>query len=150
MAIIKHEYPILEMDTEKQAVIMPKRKNLGRFPEKCVFAFLEGTTDEYAMKNGSVKIAGFESITKLYPIYKTIYKGEEICFCQAPSGAAPSTQILEFLISHGSKYIVACGSCGALHDFEENEIIIPSSALRDEGTSYHYVQPSRDIKLDPR
>ena len=30
--LIKHEYPILERDTEKTAVIMPDRKNLYKFP----------------------------------------------------------------------------------------------------------------------
>lgn len=78
-----------------------------------------------------------------------IYKGEEICFCQAPCGAAAATQILDFLISYGVKYIIACGSCGALEDIDENEMLIPTEALRDEGTSYHYIEPSRTIKISP-
>lgn len=148
MVLIKHEYPICERDTEQLAIIMPNRKNLYSFPKKCVFAFLEETTDLYAAKNGSIKIGEFASITKSFPIYKTTYKGEEICFCQAPCGASAATQILDFLISYGVEYIIACGSCGALLDFDENEIIIPTSALRDEGTSYHYMEPSREVVLN--
>lgn len=38
-------------------------------------------------------------------------------------------------------------SCGVLEDIPENRFLIPVSALRDEGTSYHYLPPSRDIKI---
>lgn len=148
MAIFKNEFPILEYDTEQTAVIMPNRKNEYKFPSKCVFAFLGDTVDEFALNDSSEVIGEFESITKVYPIYKTVYKNEEICFCQAPCGAPAATQILDFLISYGVKYIIACGSCGALLNFPENEIIIPYSALRDEGTSYHYVEPSREITIN--
>jgi uridine phosphorylase len=148
MALIKHEFPILERDTEQIAVIMPNRKSLYSLPRKCVFAFLGDFTDQFALEIDSERVAVFESITKEYPIYKTFYKGEEICFCQAPCGASAATQILDFLIAYGVKYIISCGSCGALHDFAENEIIIPISALRDEGTSYHYVAPSREIEIN--
>ncbi len=148
MTIIKHEFPILEFDTEQSAVIMPNRKNLYNFPQKCIFAFLEDTTENYALQNGSEKIGEFLSITKIFNVYKTLYKGEEVCFCQAPWGAPAATQFLDFLISYGVKYIIACGSCGSLHDFAENEIIIPTMALRDEGTSYHYAEPSRYIEIN--
>jgi len=96
MTLIKHEVPILERDSEQIAVIMPNRKNLYCFPTKCVFAFLGDTTEQYAKANNSEQIAEFESITKVYPIYKNVYKDEEICFCQAPCGASAATQILDF------------------------------------------------------
>ena len=150
MALIKHEYPILERDTEQVAIIMPNRSQLYSLPEKCVFAFLGDVTDRYALEHKCKEIAKFESITKIYPIYSTSIKNEEICFCQAPCGASAATQILDFLISYGVKYIIACGSCGALDNINENEILIPVEALRDEGTSYQYIEPSRTIKLPLR
>ncbi|MBH1939748.1 nucleoside phosphorylase [Mobilitalea sibirica] len=150
MSLIKDEYPILERDTEQLAVIMPNRRNEYSLPEKCVFAFLGDVTDHYALQHECKVIAQFESITKTYPIYSTVYKDEEICFCQAPCGASAATQILDFLIAYGVKYVIACGSCGALENIDENEIIIPNEALRDEGTSYHYIKPSRTIKISDR
>ncbi len=81
MVLIKNEYPILERDTEQFAVIMPDRKNLYMLPDKCVFGFLGDTIDKYALNNKCEKVAQFESITKVYNVYKTIYKGEEICLC---------------------------------------------------------------------
>lgn len=147
MALIKNRYPILELDTNQIAVIMPNRHESYKLPKKCVFAFLGETTDEYAISHGCEVIAEFESITKKYPIYLTKYKGEDICFCQAPCGASAATQILDFLISYGVQHIISCGSCGALTDIDENEILIPIEALRDEGTSYHYIEPSRSIMI---
>ena len=41
-----------------------------------------------------------------------------------------------------------CLSCGALIDLPENALVVPRRALRDEGTSYHYMPPSRWGYLD--
>ena len=150
MPLYKHEYPILERDTEQIAIIMPNRHEHYRLPERCVFAFLGELTDQYAMTHQCEQIAEFQSITKTYPIYKTIYRGKEVCFCQAPCGASAAAQILDFIIGYGVKSVISCGSCGVLEAIEENEILIPYEALRDEGTSYHYVAPSRTIKLSDK
>ena len=77
------------------------------------------------------------------------YKGEEITLCQAPLGAPAAAQILDSLIACGVKKIVSTGSCGALTDLPENAFMIPIKALRAEGTSYHYLQPSRYVEPDP-
>ncbi len=38
------------------------------------------------------------------------------------------------------------GSCGILNQAAaENKIVIPTSAVRDEGTSYHYIEKSDEI-----
>ncbi len=40
--------------------------------------------------------------------------------------------------------------CGILNQsVAENKIIIPSSAVRDEGTSYHYISRSEEISAEP-
>nr|WP_307993314.1 nucleoside phosphorylase [uncultured Niameybacter sp.] len=150
MTLIKHDIPILERDTEQIAVIMANRHEDYVFPKKCVFAFLGEMIEQVATKEQHEVIGEFESITKIYPIYKMNYKGEEVCYVQAPCGAAPAVQILEFLIGYGVEEIIACGSCGGLKHFEENHILIPTVALRDEGTSYHYIEPSRDISLSEK
>ena len=91
------------------------------------------------------QIGEFISITKIYPIYIFRYKEKDICLCQAPVGASASVQILDFLIGYGAEKIISSGSCGTLTDIEENVFLIPIEALRDEGTSYHYLHPKRTI-----
>lgn len=49
----------------------------------------------------------------------------------------------------GAEKFVLFGSCGVLNDEKvRDKIIIPTSAVRDEGTSYHYVAPSAEINAN--
>ncbi len=149
MALIKNEIPILEYDTEKTAVLMPNRHDIDLvLPEKAIFPFLADTVEEYALVHNGKLLETFETITKTYLIYEIEYKGEKICICRAPLGSSAATQLLDFLIGYGVKKIISAGSCGTLVDLPENVFIIPNKALRDEGTSYHYIKPSRHIEIN--
>jgi len=148
MPVTKNDIPILEYDTEKTAVIMPARKELYLFPEKCVFPFLGDEIENYATAHGCEIIGEFTCITKIYHIYKATHDGHDVCLCQAPLGSSASVQLMDFLIGYGVKEIISAGSCGALLDFPENELLIPTEALRDEGTSYHYLPPSRTVTIN--
>lgn len=151
MYIIKNEIPILEFDSNTKAVIEPDHEKLGlKLPKKCVFAFLGDYIDEYASNSNTRKVSQFVSATKRYPIYITKYKGEEITLCQAPVGAAPATQILDWLIAYGVCEIISAGACGCLEAFPESTFLVPKKALRDEGTSYHYAPPSRYIEINEK
>ena len=151
MSIVKNEIPILEFDTEQTAVINPTHEELDlRLPPKCVFAFWDAYIDEYASKAKARKVSEFVSATKSYPIYIINYKGEDIVLCQAPVGAAPAAQILDWLIGYGVREIISAGSCGVLEDFPESTFLVPNKALRDEGASYHYAPPSRFMEISER
>ncbi|MFC4805375.1 nucleoside phosphorylase [Filifactor villosus] len=148
MSIRKSEFPILEFDDKRKSVIMPGHENLNvNLPKRCVYAFLGEYIDKFAEKERAVRVAEFDSITKKYPIYIVDYKGEEVCLVQAPMGSAPSAQILDWLLAYGVKKVISAGSCGVLKDFPENYFLVPKSALRDEGTSYHYLEPSRFVEI---
>ena len=149
MSILKHELPILEFDTDPAAVLAPTHENLNlKLPQKAVFAFLGNYIEKYAKEHSCTQAGLFISSTKSYHIYITQYKGTDICFCQAPVGAAAAVQILDWLIGYGVTEIISTGSCGVLQDLPENSFLVPVKALRDEGTSYHYAKPSRFIELN--
>lgn len=148
MALVKNILPILEYDDSQSAVIMPDREKAYSFPERAVFPFLYDEIEKYAGRNPCQKIGEFVSATKTYPIFQTEYQGETVCLCQAPVGAPAAVQLLDFLIGYGVKKIISAGSCGTLKELPENEFLIPVEALRDEGTSYHYLPPSRTIRAD--
>jgi len=150
MPLKNHAYPILEYDAEPTAVLMPNRHNRFRCPEKCVFGFLGDYIHDYARENNLETIAEFRSMMKPYPLYKITEGGGDIALCGAMLGAPAATAILDWLIGHGAREIVAIGGCGALADIPENEMLIPTAAIRDEGTSYHYLPPAREIELNPR
>ena len=141
------DIPLAEYDPSPRAVIEPSHEDLGfHLPEKAIFAFVGDKTDEFAAVHGMAKTAEFESITKKYPIY--VSRNGSFVLCEAPVGAPAATQILDWLISYGVKTVISTGSCGVLEDIPENSFLIPSEALRDEGTSYHYLPPSRFVETD--
>jgi len=59
--------------------------------------------------------------------------------------------IIEDLIQFGMEKLVLFGTCGVLdRDIEATSIIIPTSALRDEGTSYHYLPASDEVEVNKK
>ncbi|MCL2775774.1 MAG: nucleoside phosphorylase [Oscillospiraceae bacterium] len=150
MPVIKHEYPVLEYDTEKTAVVMPNRKNKFQLPSKCVYGFLGDSVEKFALEHNLDVIAEYRSMMKMHFVYKTVKDGMEIVICSAPLGAPAATAILDWLICHGVNEIIAIGGCGTLTDIPENEMLISTAAVRDEGTSYHYLPPEREIELDKK
>ena len=46
----------------------------------------------------------------------------------------------------GGKKFIVCGGAGVLQkDISVGHIILPCTAIRDEGLSYHYIKPAREI-----
>ena len=148
--IQKHEIPILEYDSAPKAILEPTHERLPvQLPQKAVFAFLGEEIDRFAREQRAEKIAEFITISSTISVYRMAYKGEEICLCQTPMGAAAAAEMLDWLIGYGVRKVICAGSCGVLIDLPENVFLIPVRALRDEGTSYHYLPPSRYVELNP-
>lgn len=150
MSLSKHPIPLLEYDSDPSAVIRPDHEGLDvQLPKKAVFAFLGDCIDRYAAEHHASIATYFVSATKQYPIYVLSQEGEDIVLAQAPVGASAATQILDFLIGYGVEEIISAGSCGVLEEIPENTFLLPVRALRDEGTSYHYLPPSRFAEFNP-
>jgi uridine phosphorylase len=59
-------------------------------------------------------------------------------------GAPEAVYVLERLIEFGVETFLVAELCGCFQpDIELGEIIVCSKAIRDEGTSYHYLPPSK-------
>ena len=54
------------------------------------------------------------------------------------------------MISYGVNQVLTVGNAGALTDLPENEMLLVKHAIRDEGTSFHYMEPGQfiDLKYD--
>ena len=148
MAVFKNEIPILEFDTEQSAVIVPGHHSDYKFPQKAVMLFMESQVDDFAAQNECEMVGRFVSVTKEFCVYKTKINSIDIVFVQAPLGGAGAVQIMEQLIAGVVEEIIAAGCCGALVEDTEGSFFVPTAALRQEGTSYHYLPPSREIELD--
>ncbi|MBR5944300.1 MAG: nucleoside phosphorylase [Lachnospiraceae bacterium] len=147
--IRKNEIPILEYDDASLEVISPTHDLEGvKPPEKCLFTFLGDVVDDYAKKNNAEIASELITVSHKIKIYILHEEKEDICLVQSLIGSAAAVSILDSLVSSGCKKVIAVGSCGVLADLPENAFIVPTKALRDEGTSYHYLPASRFIELD--
>jgi uridine phosphorylase len=147
MTLHKNKYPILEFDSDKKSILMPDPDNPNKLPAKCIVTFSD-YADKYAEQINAKVHSEFVTSTKTFKIYVGQYSGYDICFCEVPLGASASVQLVDHLFLSGVTQIIASGSCGALVDIPENEILVPAKALRDEGVSYHYLRPARFIELN--
>ena len=148
LTIYKNAFPILEYDDEKDGVIIPNRNGKVLLPEICVLTFFREVLEDFVKKHKSEIRHNYRSEMANFPIYVLDYKGIELCLMQAVVGSASIAMMMDYLISYGVKKIIACGACGVLVDIPTGDVIIPVKALRDEGASYHYLPPSRDIDLN--
>jgi uridine phosphorylase len=54
------------------------------------------------------------------------------------------------MIASGCTRFIACGGCGVLDTaLAVGHLLVPHAAVRDEGTSYHYLPPSREVSASP-
>lgn len=126
-------------------------KKINNFPEICVSTFSENIIQKFSSLDGAEKIAELYTANGTIPVYKIRYKDTDIAFYLSRVGAPACVAGFEEIIAMGAEKFVLFGSCGVLDDDHvKDNIIIPVSAVRDEGTSYHYIAPSPEIEADPR
>ncbi len=70
------------------------------------------------------------------------YRGEEIYVLNPYFGSPASVFALEIAIARGGKEFLVVGEAGAIKEgVTIGDVILPAWALREEGTSYHYMPP---------
>jgi uridine phosphorylase len=115
----------------------------------CVITFFPEVVEKVVHEKDAKKIGRFVVNLGDVPLYSIPYKGKDVGFYYSGVGAPLAVLFFEQAIAYGFKRFVACGGAGVLKkDIQAGKIIIPSSALRDEGTSYHYQPASRIIEMD--
>jgi uridine phosphorylase len=147
----KEKYPILEFDDAQVAKIEPSfsiKKTEGF--EYCVITFFREVL-EAMEKEGRIKAVKFLNCETMdIPIYEMEYMGKKVHLSLGYLGAAGSAAFLEELIACGFNKFIVCGGAGVLKkDIAVGHLIIPISAVRDEGVSYHYLAPAREIECNP-
>lgn len=124
-------------------------KKVEGFPEICVSTFSEGIIQKFSSLRNTEKIAELYTANGAIPVYKTKYKNTDIAFYLSRVGAPACVAGFEEVVAMGAKKYVLFGSCGILDDEKvSGRLIVPLSAVRDEGTSYHYVAASPEIEAD--
>jgi uridine phosphorylase len=147
----KEKYPILEFDDTRVAKIEPSfshKKTEGY--EYCVITFFREVLDNME-KSGLIRVVKFLNCETMdVPIYEMEYMGKKVHLTLGYLGSAGSAAFLEELIAYGFNKFIVCGGAGVLvKDVAVGHLIIPISAIRDEGVSYHYLAPAREVECAP-
>jgi hypothetical protein len=143
--------PLIEFDNDRTALIEPSFiKNIG-LPERCIIPFYDSVMKKLKQNGKLEKV--YERATPLCPdeIYRLDFNGQFLTVASPRGCGAPlAGSLLEELIALGCRKFVACGSSGVLNsELCRGAIVVPNGAIRDEGTSYHYLPPSRDVEANP-
>lgn len=145
--IVKNQYPICEFDTSKNPIIHPANFLTKSLPEKCVITYLGKELNQFVEEHKLPVIGYLNSEVFDIPIYEYIDGTERLCITMALCGGPGAAVALEELHAMGCETFIVCGGAGTLiNDSKVGEIVVPVSAIRDEGTSYHYLEPSREIE----
>lgn len=141
--------PILETKgIHEEGVISPNMilnhyEKLPKHIDTAVILF-DNSPDEEILKDCKEL---FNFVGASYVLKQYIYK-ESIVLAFAPLGSPGASGLLEELIALGVKKAIACGSSGLVGEFDPKKILLISKAIRDEGLSYHYLEPSTFVETD--
>ena len=138
--------PLLEFDPAPEAIIEPSKVIKHRdMPEHCVLCFAREVIERAKDRLDLQPLRPLKSEMGEIPVFAGTYEGERIGVVAAAVGASLAAAALDEVIARGGRWFVACGSCGVLDNaIGSGDIVVPTSALRDEGASYHYLPAGRN------
>lgn len=140
-------YPLLEHDPNRSALIEPSRVIKPRdVPEHCVICFFREIIDKVVAEHDARMLVRNAWEDGPHPLFEIAHQGRRLAFFHPGVGAPLSAGLLEEVIAFGCSKFIACGGCGVLErDIAVGFLIVVSSAVRDEGVSYHYLPPAREV-----
>ncbi|MBO4508577.1 MAG: nucleoside phosphorylase [Spirochaetaceae bacterium] len=148
--IAKNDFPILEFDTEKVAKLNPSNFADKKFDaDKMVITFFPEIIKKL-IASGEIEpyyeIGGEAPFT----IYKYV-KDPDVLIVHGQVGCPACAGNLDLFYGFGIKKVMFCGGGGVLdRNIKVGQLLLVDGAIRDEGFSYHYVEPSRYIYTDKK
>lgn len=137
-----------EFDDVKDAVINPshiKTKD-PNFPKVAISCFSHKLINKIIEEYNPEIIGNTTNANMVFPFYKINYNGVDVAVFMSAVGAPACVAGIEDAFELGVEKLIVFGTCGVLDkNIEDLSIIIPTNAIRDEGTSYHYKKSSREI-----
>jgi uridine phosphorylase len=149
---VSRRAPILEYPGSGQAIIEPARLHAKapRIAKRCVLCFFMDVIREAERAGRLTPIARLHGEGDPIIIYGERGESEEVAVVWPGIGSAYAASSLEELIALGCRAIVAVGGAGVLDgDIPVGQLMLPTAALRDEGTSYHYQRRGRFSRPAP-
>lgn len=139
--------PILEFDPDRAALIdpydRPPHPNAPRAAVACHFP----EVIEKLSRRGEL----LDSLPSLGGLWKVEFEGSALAVFYPGQGSSLAAVTLERVLAIGCSAVVACGGAGAVvPELALGHVVVVDAAVRDEGTSYHYLPPEREVVADPK
>ncbi len=145
-------YPILEFDPAREPLIDPQRliRPLEGMPSRVVLCFFQEVITTVCGGGRATAIHHLRSELGRNPIYALDVDGQPVAIVHPGVGAPLAAGYLEELIALGGRQFIACGGAGVIiPEVAVGHLVVPTHAVRDEGTSYHYLPPTREVAAAP-
>ena len=144
-------YPILEFDPAQEAIIEPTRLIRPKdLPKCCVLCFFQEVISGLVEKKQAHVVDTRRSEMGAHLVYEAEFEGRRLTVLHPGVGAPLAAGLLEEMIALGCRKFIACGGAGVLNrEIVVGHVVLPTAAVRDEGTSYHYIPPGRDVQPSP-
>jgi uridine phosphorylase len=139
--------PILDFDPARDAVFEPHLA-IQRFdlPQHVVLCYFRDAIASFVEALGGREIGRLASEMGSHPVFEVDLDGRRVAVAQAGVGAPLAAAWLDELITLGGRAFIAAGGAGVLvPGLVMGHVIVPTAAIRDEGTSYHYLPASREV-----
>jgi uridine phosphorylase len=148
---MKAKYPILEFDPAPTALIEPTEVAHPRdISPNCVLCFFHEVIEKVAAEQNARLVVNADWEDGSHSFYEIEYLGKRLAFVHPGVGGPLAAGILEDAIGFGCRKFIVCGGCGVLQkDIEVGKLIVVEGAVRDEGLSYHYLPPAREVQAGP-
>ena len=146
--IMENKYPILEFDDNKTAKLNPLNFVYEHFKtDKLIITFFPEVIDKLASDG---KITLERTIEDENPVLIYRFADDDILITLGFVGCPACAGNLDLFNAMGITKVMFCGGGGVLDkDIEVGQILVVDGAIRDEGFSYHYIEPSRYIYTNP-
>ena len=145
-------YPILEHDPTRVAFVEPSRVIKKRdMPQHCVICFFSDVIEKVTCEHDARMVVENRWEDGPHPVHEIEYRGQRLAFFHPGIGSALADALLEEVIAFGGRKFIACGGCGVLEkEIAAGQLLVVSAAIRDEGASYHYLPPAREVAANPQ
>lgn len=151
VSTLRQRFPILEFDPARKAILEPISIHRRiKIPEHCVMSFFPEFFAQL-VEQGATPIDTSHGELGASVVYKVVVGANELGVVHPGVGGPMAAARLEKMIALGCRKFIACGGAGVLDpSIPVGHILVPYAAVRDEGTSYHYLPPSREVEASPR
>ncbi|HQE93032.1 MAG TPA: nucleoside phosphorylase [Anaerolineae bacterium] len=148
---MRQDYPILEFDPTREAIIEPGKLIAPiDIPEHCVICFFQDVLSGLVNSGRATHVVDGRSEMGRHPLYEMEVDGQRLAFFHPGVGAPLAAGLLEEVIARGCRTFIVCGGAGVLNSaIAVGHIVVPVAAVRDEGISYHYLPPAREVPPSP-